>query len=56
VSFTCTLISLEQVIKGGGFDNLIKMIMDVLKKHVCVSNINVVAKLLSFGVDGVNVF
>jgi len=32
------------------------MIMDALKKHVGVSNIDVVAKLLSFGIDGVNVF
>ncbi len=30
--------------------------MDVLKKHVGVSNIDVVAKFLSFGIDGVNVF
>ncbi len=33
-----------------------KVIMDVLKKHVGLSDINVVAKLLSFGIDGVNVF
>jgi hypothetical protein len=32
------------------------MLMDVLKKHVGVFNIDVVAKLLSFGIDGVNVF
>ncbi len=56
MSFTYTLIFLEQVIKGGGFDNLIKMIMDVFLKHVGVSNIDVVTKLLSFGIDGVNVF
>ncbi len=30
--------------------------MDVLKKHVGVSNTNVVAKLLSFGANSVNVF
>ncbi len=30
--------------------------MDALKKHVGVSNIDVVAKLLSFDIDGVNVF
>ncbi len=56
VSFTCTSIFLEQITKGGGFDNLTKMLMDVLKKHVGVFNIDVVAKLLSFGIDGVNVF
>jgi hypothetical protein len=50
------LISLKHVIKGGGFDNLTKVIMDVLKKHVGVSDIDVVAKLLSFGIDSVNVF
>jgi hypothetical protein len=55
VSFTCTLIFLKQVTKGGGFDNLTKMLMDALKKHVGVFNIDV-AKLLSFGIDGVNVF
>jgi hypothetical protein len=48
--------SLKQVTKRGGFDNLTKVIMDVLKKHVGLSDINVVAKLLSFGIDGVNVF
>jgi hypothetical protein len=51
-----TLIFLEQVTKGGGFDNLTKVIMDVLKKHVGVSDIDVVAKLFSFGINGVNVF
>jgi len=30
--------------------------MDALKKHVGVFDINVAAKLLSFGIDGVNVF
>ncbi len=55
LSFTCTLIFLEQIIKRGGFDNLTKVIMDVLKKHVSVSNIDV-AKLLSFGIDSVHVF
>jgi hypothetical protein len=30
--------------------------MDVLKKHVGVSNTYVAAKLLSFGVDSVSVF
>jgi len=30
--------------------------MDVLKKHVGVSDIDVVAKLISFGINGVNVF
>ncbi len=54
-SFTCTLIFLEHVIKGGGFDNLIKMIMDALKNHVGVFYIDV-AKLLSFGIDSVHVF
>jgi hypothetical protein len=30
--------------------------VDAVKKHVGVFDIDVVAKLLSFGVDGVNVF
>ncbi len=47
---------LERVIEGGGSNNLTKVSMDVLKKHVGVFDINVAAKLLSFGVDVVNVF
>jgi hypothetical protein len=50
------LIFLHQVSKGGGYDNLTKMIMDALKKHAGVFYTNVVAKLLSFGANGVNVF
>lgn len=50
------LISLEQVTKRRGSNNLTKMIMDALKKHIGVSDANVVVKLLSFGDDGVNVF
>jgi hypothetical protein len=50
------LISLEHVIERRGFDNLIKVIVDALKKHVGVFDANVVARLLSFGVDCVNVF
>jgi hypothetical protein len=30
--------------------------MDILKKHACVFEVDVVPKLLSFGVDSVNVF
>jgi len=56
VSFTYTLISLELVTKAGGFDNLTKVIINVLRKHVSVYDIDVVAKLLSFGINGVNVF
>jgi hypothetical protein len=50
-------ISLEHVTKGGGSNNLTKVIIDVLnKKGGGVSNVNVVGKLMSFGDDGVNVF
>jgi len=49
----CTpiLISLEQVTKGGGANNLTKVIMGVLKEHDDLSDVDVVAKLISFGVD-----
>ncbi len=33
---------------GRGFDNLAKIIMDVLKKHACVSYVDGATKLLSF--------
>ncbi len=49
------LISLKHVIERRGFDHLIKVIVDSLKKHVGVFDANVAAILLSFGVDGVNV-
>jgi hypothetical protein len=50
------LIFLEQVIVGGGLDNLIKVIMGVLKKEGGVFDVDVARKLMSFGVDGVNDF
>jgi hypothetical protein len=49
-------ISLEQVIEGGGINNLTKVIMGDLKKHGAISNVNIVTKLISFRVDGLNVF
>jgi Holliday junction resolvase RusA-like endonuclease len=39
-----------------GFDNLIKVIMDVLKKHACVSYVDGATKLMSFVSNNVNVF
>jgi hypothetical protein len=49
-------IYLEHVTKGGGADNLTKVFMGAFKKHGCFFNVDFVAKLISFGVDGVNVF
>jgi hypothetical protein len=45
------LISLEQVIEAGGSNNLTKVVMGALKKH----GVFAIGKLISFGVDGVNV-
>ncbi len=50
------LIFLEQVIERGGVDYLTKDIMDALKKHGGLFYVVIVAKLISFGFDGVNVF
>ncbi len=38
-------------IEGGGVNNLTKVIMGVLKEHGDLSDVDVVAKLISFGVD-----
>jgi len=40
----------------GGADNLTKVIMGALKEHGGFFNIHITTKLISFGVDGVNVF
>jgi hypothetical protein len=50
------LISLEQVIKGGNTNNLTKVIIEALENHANVSNVDVVTKLMSFEINGVNVF
>jgi hypothetical protein len=50
------LIFLEHVIEGGGAYNLTKVIMGALKEHGGLFDIDVAIKLISFGVDGVNVF
>lgn len=50
------LIFLEQVIEGGGSDNLTKVIMGVLKKEGGVFDANVARKLMSFGANGVDDF
>jgi len=39
-----------------GADNLTKVIMGALKEHGGFFNIHITTKLISFGVDGVNVF
>ncbi len=41
---------------GGGADNLTKVIMGALKEHGGFFYIHISTKLISFGVDGVNVF
>jgi len=43
-------ISLEQVTNGGGVDDLTKVIIGVLKKHDGLCDVDVVVKLISFGV------
>jgi len=50
------LIYLQQVIEGRGVDNLIKVIMGDLKEHGVIYNVNIATKLISFGVNGLNVF
>jgi hypothetical protein len=47
---------LGRVTERGGFDNLTKVLMDALKKHVSVSDTYVAVKILAFGIDNVNVF
>jgi hypothetical protein len=49
-------MSLEHVIERRGAYNLTKVIMGVLKEHGGLFNENVVVKLISLGVDRVNVF
>jgi hypothetical protein len=50
------LIFLKQVTEGDDLDNLIKIIMGFLRKDGGVFYVDVATKLMSFGVDGVNVF
>jgi hypothetical protein len=47
---------LTNIIKGGNTNNLTKVIIEALEKHASVSNVDVVTKLMSFEVNGVNVF
>lgn len=46
------LIFLKHVIEGGSSNNLTKIIMGVLKKDESVYDVDVAAKLMSFGVNG----
>ncbi len=50
------LIFREQVTKGKGLNNLIKILMGALKNHGDVSNVGATTKLMSFKANGVNVF
>lgn len=50
------LIFLKHVIEGRNSNNLIKIIMGVLKKDEGVCDADVVAKLMSFGFNSVHVF
>jgi len=50
------LIFLEQVIEHGGLNNLIKVILGVLKKEGGVFDVDVARKLMSFKADNVNDF
>jgi hypothetical protein len=57
VGVTCWfLIFLEQIIEGDNLNNFIKIIMGALRKDGGVFYVDVATKLMSFGVDGVNVF
>jgi hypothetical protein len=47
---------LINVIKGSNTNNLTTVIIEALRKHASVSNVDVVTKLMSFEVNGVNVF
>jgi hypothetical protein len=47
---------LEQVIKGGNTNNLTKVIIEDLENYASVSNVDVVTRLMSFEINGVNVF
>jgi hypothetical protein len=47
---------LTDVIKGSNTNNLTKVVIEALKNHASVSNVDVVTKLMSFEVNGVNVF
>jgi hypothetical protein len=48
-------IYLEHVTEGRGANNLTKVFMGAFKEHDGFFNVDFVAKLISFGVDGVNV-
>jgi hypothetical protein len=47
---------LKHVPKGGGSNKLNKVLMNDLKKHKGVSNVDVALKLMYFETNGVNVF
>jgi len=47
---------LQQVTKGGGFDNLTTMLVNFITIVGGLSNKDLLAKLVSFGVDVVIVF
>lgn len=49
------LISFECVTEGGNANNLTKVIMNVLQSEGGVFKFNIALKLLSFGIDGVNI-
>ncbi len=46
---------MEQFTEGGCADNLTKVIIEALKKHGNVFNVDITTKLTSFGATGVNV-
>ncbi len=50
------LIFRKQVTKGKGLNNLIKILIGALEKHGVISNVGATTKLISFKVDGANVF
>jgi len=47
---------LEHVTKGGGNNNLTKVIVKALQKNGGVLEEDMAFKLISFAIDGVNVF
>ncbi len=50
------LLNLQQVIKGGGSNNLTTMLVNSITTVGGLSKGDLVAKLVSFGVDGVTIF
>ncbi len=50
------MISLECIMKGGSNNNLINIIMDILKDKSSVFDVNIFWKLLSFDANGINGF